>query len=195
MDILSLILLAFGLAMDAFSVSVSSGIAIRKLHPLGAVKIGLFFGIFQFLMPCLGWLLGTGFAAYITSFDHWIAFLLLGFIGGKMLWEALHPKEEEAPSSNPLDTRLLFVLAIATSIDALAVGVTFASMGMTLFGTLCGALIPASALIGVITFGLSAGGVYIGHKSGNLFGNKAEIVGGIVLIGIGVKILIEHLLG
>ena len=194
MDIVSLVLLAVGLAMDAFSVSISSGIALRSLKFRDAGKIGLFFGVFQFLMPCIGWLLGTGFAVYITSFDHWIAFILLGFIGGKMLWEAAHPKEEETVS-NPLDNRLLFILAIATSIDALAVGVTFASMGMTLFGTLTGALIPASALIGVITFAISSAGVCIGHKSGDLFGSKAEIVGGVVLIGIGAKILIEHLLG
>ena len=154
MDIVSLVLLAVGLAMDAFSVSISSGIALRSLKFRDAGKIGLFFGVFQFLMPCIGWLLGTGFAVYITSFDHWIAFILLGFIGGKMLWEAAHPKEETV--SNPLDNRLLFILAIATSIDALAVGVTFASMGMTLFGTLTGALIPASALIGVITFAISS---------------------------------------
>ena len=184
MDIISLILLAVGLAMDAFSVSVSSGIAIRNLKFRDAGKIGLFFGIFQFLMPCIGWLLGTGFAVYITSFDHWIAFILLGFIGGKMLWEAAHPTEEEEVS-NPLDNRLLFMLAIATSIDALAVGVTFAFLKVN--------IVWAVTFIGVVTFIFSAVGVKVGNVFGMRYKARAELAGGVILVLMGCKILLEHL--
>ena len=193
MDSITLFVLALGLSMDAFAVSISNSMCFSGLRRNEAALTSLSFGVFQGLMPVAGYFAGRAFADVVSAFDHWIAFILLGFIGGKMLWEAAHPKEETV--SNPLDNRLLFILAIATSIDALAVGVTFASMGMTLFGTLTGALIPASALIGVITFAISSAGVCLGHKSGDLFGSKAEIVGGIVLIGIGTKILIEHLLG
>ena len=193
MSFLELLLTAVALSMDAFAVSVGKGLSSPSASWREGLICGAYFGGFQALMPLAGYLLVSTFSGYIQRFDHWIAFILLGFIGGKMLWEAAHPKEETV--SNPLDNRLLFILAIATSIDALAVGVTFASMGMTLFGTLTGALIPASAFIGVITFAISSAGVCIGHKSGDLFGSKAEIIGGIVLIGIGAKILIEHLLG
>lgn len=190
MDISTLIFTAIGLAMDAFSVSVTSGIFIKKLKFSNAFKIGIFFGVFQFIMPCLGWLLGYGFEEIIGRFAPWVAFILLGFVGGKMLLESINPKEEEI--TNPLDTKLLFALAVSTSIDALAVGVTFAAMAMPAFGApLGGAAVANSAVIGVVTFVISVCGVYIGNKSGDIFGNKAGIVGGLVLIGIGVKILIE----
>lgn len=184
MDIISILLIGIGLAMDAFSVSVSEGIILKKPTLGQSAKIALFFGIFQFIMPCIGYLLGSAFADYITAFDHYIAFVLLGFIGGKMIYEAICEKEE-GEIKNPLSFNTLLVLAIATSIDALAVGVTFA--------TVSAPVIFASAIIGIVTYSIAFGGVYIGSKFGNLLGNKAEILGGLVLIGIGVKILIEHL--
>ncbi len=197
MDIVSVLFIAAALAMDAFSVSITSGMVLKKVKMSASSKIGLFFGVFQFVMPCIGYFLGSAFASLITSFDHWIAFILLGFIGGKMLYEAIKDDEKEEENiKNPLDNKLLTMLAIATSIDALAVGVTFATMGMQVvspctFSQL--ALLQSAGIIGVVAFLISVIGVHIGGKCGNLFGNKAEILGGIVLIGIGVKILIEHL--
>ena len=197
MDIISVLFIAAALAMDAFSVSITSGMVLKKVKMSASSKIGLFFGVFQFVMPCIGYFLGSAFASLITSFDHWIAFILLGFIGGKMLYEAIKDDEKEEENiKNPLDNKLLTMLAIATSIDALAVGVTFATMGMQVvspctFSQL--ALLQSAGIIGVVAFLISVAGVHIGGKCGNLFGNKAEILGGIVLIGIGVKILIEHL--
>lgn len=188
MDIITLLLTSVGLAMDAFSVSVTSGILIKRLKASHALKIGLFFGLFQFLMPCFGWLLGSTFAYMVEKYAAWIAFALLGFIGGRMLWEALHPKMEEV--GDPLKNKLLLVLAIATSIDALAVGVTFAAMGMSFAGSLGYAAMPSSVVIGVVAFIVSFAGVYIGNKCGNLFGNKAEIAGGVVLMMIGIKTLL-----
>ena len=186
MDIISILLIGVGLAMDAFSVSVTDGIVLKKPTFLQAAKIAFFFGIFQFLMPCIGYLLGSAFASYIKTFDHWIAFVLLAFIGGKMLIEAVGEKDEdEKEIKNPLSFMTLLVLAVATSIDALAVGVTFATIDVP--------LIFAATLIGIVTFIISLAGVYLGSRFGNLFGNKAEIVGGLVLIGIGLKIFIEHM--
>lgn len=187
MDIFSIFLVGIGLAMDAFSVSITEGIVLKKPKISEICKIALFFGGFQFLMPCIGYLLSSAFAKYITAFDHYIAFVLLGFIGGKMIYEAICEKDEDEDIKNPVSLKTLTILAIATSIDALAVGVTFATVPLAIHVT------HASALIGVVTYAISAGGVYIGSKCGNLLGNKAEILGGIVLIGIGSKILIEHL--
>lgn len=186
MDIISVLLIGIGLAMDAFSVSVTDGIVLKKPTLSMATKIALFFGGFQFLMPCAGYLLGSAFSRFITSFDHWVAFALLAFIGGKMIFEAVGEKEEEE-IKNPLSFATLIVLAVATSIDALAVGVTFATMPEVL------TFWQAAVVIGVETFFISFAGVYIGSRCGNLLGNKAEIAGGLVLVGIGVKILIEHL--
>ncbi len=185
MDIITIIIIGIGLAMDAFSVSVTDGIILKKPRLASAAKIALFFGGFQFLMPVLGYLLGSAFARYITAFDHWLAFGLLGFIGAKMVWEAFHEDDECGEIKNPLDTYTLFILAIATSIDALAVGITFATMSVS--------ILFASTIIGVMTFAICLLGVYLGSWFGNLLGNKAEITGGLVLIGIGIKILLEHL--
>ena len=185
MDIYSIILVSVGLAMDAFSVSVTEGIVLKKPRLIDIMKIALFFGGFQFIMPCIGYLLGSAFAEYITAFDHIIAFVLLGFIGGKMIYEAVTEKDEDSEIKNPLSLKTLGILAIATSIDALAVGVTFATINVP--------VLFASLIIGIVTYIISAIGVCIGAKCGNLLGNKAEILGGIVLIGIGTKILIEHL--
>lgn len=184
MDIITILFIGVGLAMDAFSVSVTDGIILKKPSVCQASKIALFFGAFQFLMPCIGYFLASSFARYITAFDHWIAFILLAFVGGKMLIEAVHEKEE-GEIENPLSLSTLFVLAIATSIDALAVGVTFATMSVS--------VVFASAIIGGITFVICLAGVFIGSKFGNFLGNKAEIAGGLVLVAIGVKILVEHL--
>ena len=196
MDVISVFFIALALAMDAFSVSVTSGMILKQVKGGAMLKIGIFFGGFQFVMPCIGYFFGSAFSNFISSFDHWIAFVLLGFIGGKMLYEALKEDDEAEEIKNPLEIRLLTMLAVATSIDALAVGVTFATMGMGV-ALPCSwsglALLQASGIIGVIAFLLSGAGVYIGGKFGNLFGNKAEILGGVVLIGIGTKILIEHL--
>lgn len=185
MDIYSIILIGIGLAMDAFSVSVTEGIVLKRPRLKDAAKIALFFGGFQFIMPCIGYFLGSAFAKYITAFDHIIAFVLLGFIGGKMIYEAVSEKDEDAEIKNPLSLKTLLILAIATSIDALAVGVTFATINVP--------IVYASVIIGILTYLISAVGVYVGAKFGNLLGKKAEIAGGLVLIGIGIKILIEHL--
>lgn len=178
-------LLGVGLAMDAFSVSVSDGILLGQAKPGQTLKIAFFFGAFQFIMPVIGYAAGSTFAGIIEAFDHWVAFMLLALIGGKMIYEAITGKEEQTEVKNPLAFKTLLLLAIATSIDALAVGVTFATISSPVF--LC------SAIIGVVTFFISAAGVLLGSKCGDLFGNKAEIAGGVILILIGLKILIEHL--
>lgn len=187
MDIITLLLTAVGLAMDAFSVSVSEGVCLKKFKAVYAFKTGLFFGVFQLIMPCLGWLFGYGFSDIMSKYAPILAFVLLSFVGGKMIFEAFHPKEEEVV--NPLDNKILTLLAIATSIDALAVGITFAAMGLKFF-TLNGVFFD-SFIIGVVAFMLSSAGVYIGNKCGDIFGNKAEIGGGIVLIAIGIKTLLS----
>ena len=185
MGIYTIILIGIGLAMDAFSVSVTDGIVLGRPQLKQAGKIAFFFGFFQFLMPVLGFLLGSAFAKFITAFDHWVAFGLLAFIGGKMIWEAFHEEDECNCNKNPLEIYTLFILAIATSIDALAVGITFATMSVS--------VLFASTIIGILTFFICLLGVYMGSWCGNLLGNKAEVIGGLVLFGIGVKILIEHL--
>lgn len=194
MDFISVSCIAVALAMDALSVSLTSGVILKKAGK-GALKIGLFFGGFQFIMPCIGFFLASAFSDLIVSFDHWIAFFLLLFIGGKMIYDAVLEGEEEE-IKNPLDTKILIMLAIATSIDALAVGVTFATMGMTIISPIVFyelSLVASAGIIGIVAFLLSSAGVFVGSRFGNLFGNKAEILGGLVLIGIGVKILVEHL--
>lgn len=182
MGILTIVMIAFGLAMDAFAVSVSSGISIKNLKPQNGVKIALFMGGFQALMPVAGWLLGIGFKDYIEKYDHWIAFVLLGFIGIKMLKEAMDEDCEYV--SDPLANKVLFMLAIATSIDAMAAGVSFAFLKTS--------ILSSALIIGLITFVICYIGVYLGNKCGCIFKKKAEIAGGIILISIGFKILAEH---
>lgn len=188
-DIISLLLIAAGLAMDAFSVSLTIGMSLKKPTVQDSLKPGMMFGLFQFLMPCIGWGLASIFSGYIQKFDHWIAFILLSFIGGKILIEALSDgkKEDSEPAKykNMLSLHTLLLLAVATSIDALAVGVTFSAMRV--------AVLPAAAVIGIVALIFSSAGVFIGHRSGSLLGNKAEIIGGIILIAIGLKILIGDL--
>jgi putative Mn2+ efflux pump MntP len=173
-----------GLAADAFAVAVSSGLAIKHMKVNKALKIALFFGVFQALMPVLGWLIGLSFSFLITPIDHWIAFGLLSFIGGRMIYESLQSQECEK-KFNPLDTGTLITLSVATSIDALAVGLGFA--------VLKDSIALAVTAIGFITFFLAFAGVFIGHKCGNLFANKIEILGGAILIFIGSRILFMHL--
>lgn len=188
MGIIELALIGAGLSMDAFAVSVCKGLGMKRLNMRQAFVIALFFGVFQAVMPVIGWVLGTGFQSYISPVDHWIAFALLAFIGGKMLFDAFHDDErdDDAASANaPLDLKELTMLAIATSIDALAVGITFAFLQVD--------IVSAVTLIGVITFALSFAGVAIGHFFGARFEKPATIVGGVVLILIGLKILLEHL--
>ena len=184
MGLLELFLVAVGLSMDAFAVAVCQGLCMPKLNLRYAAVIALFFGGFQALMPYAGWLLGAQFAGYIQHLDHWLAFLLLAFIGGKMVFDALKQEDGDKDDS-PFSVREIFLLAIATSIDALAVGITFAFLQTNIWVSI--------GIIGCTTFLLSAVGVFIGHKFGAKHKNKAELAGGIILILIGLKILLEHL--
>lgn len=185
MSLLELFILAVGLSMDAFAVSICKGLSVKKLNVKHSIICGVWFGGFQALMPAIGFLLGIQFEKYITSFDHWIAFVLLAIIGGNMLKEAFGGEEEELDSS--FSAKAMFPLAIATSIDALAVGVTFAFLNI---GT---KIIPAVLFIGCTTFVFSAVGAKLGNVIGLKFKKTAEIAGGIILILIGLKILLEHL--
>ena len=185
--LLTLLFIGVGLAMDAFAVSVCKGLSMRKVNKKQCFVIALFFGGFQAIMPLLGWLLGMQFESYITQIDHWIAFVLLVFIGGKMIKEALQKEEvvEVKEMDPPLDLKEMLLLAIATSIDALAVGITFAFLQVPIG--------EAITIIGLETFVISIVGVYVGNFFGNRYKKKAELVGGIILVLIGVKILLEHL--
>ena len=169
--------------MDAFAVSVCKGLAMPKCTFKKAAIVGLWFGGFQALMPAIGYILGAQFQEAIASIDHWIAFVLLALIGGNMIHEALDNDEEEADAS--LDVKTMFLLAVATSIDALAIGITFAFLKVN--------IIPAVCFIGIVTFIISFAGVKIGNVFGARYKNKAEIVGGVILILLGLKILLEHL--
>lgn len=183
MGILELFILAVGLSMDAFAVAVCKGLALPKITAKNAMTVGLWFGVFQALMPLAGYFLGVQFKEYITAFDHWIAFALLFLIGGKMIKEALSKEEEKADAS--LSCKSMFVLAVATSIDALAMGITFAFLDVQ--------IVPAVTFIGLVTFLLSVAGVKIGNIFGIKYKSKAEFTGGIILILLGMKILLEHL--
>ena len=185
---IELLLTAVGLSMDAFAVSVCKGLGMRKMRYDRALVIGLYFGVFQAIMPLLGWLLGTSFSRYIQAFDHWIAFILLGFIGGKMIIEAVREWNEEEiveVTDAPIDHKNMLVLAVATSIDALAVGITFAFLNTP--------IIEAISIIGITTFVLSIIGVIVGNFFGSKYKSKAEFIGGLILVLLGVKILLEHL--
>lgn len=182
MSIITLFTLAVGLAMDAFAVSVCKGLAMRKINIRKTFLVGLWFGGFQALMPLIGYFLGIQFKEKITAIDHWIAFLLLAIIGINMIKEALSDEEESTSAS--LEVKEMFVLAVATSIDALAVGITFAFLEVN--------IVEAVTVIGVVTFVLSAIGVKVGNIFGTRYKSKAEIAGGVILILLGVKILLEH---
>lgn len=184
MSISELLLIAVGLSMDAFAVSICKGLATKKVGVKHMLIVGLWFGGFQALMPLIGYFLGSTFEEYITRFDHWVAFVLLALIGGNMIREALSGEEEKANDS--LGVREMLTLAVATSIDALAVGVTFALLpGVN--------IAAAVSFIGVITFVISAAGIKVGNAFGSKCKSKAELAGGVILILIGLKILLEHL--
>ena len=190
MGFIEILLIGVGLSMDAFAVAVCKGLNMKKLNCKHAAVIALFFGGFQALMPFAGWLLGKSFEKYITSVDHWIAFILLSILGGKMILEALRSSDGEtcpACAADRLDLKELFLMAVATSIDALAVGITFAFLRVN--------ILISIGIIGITTFLLSMVGVVLGNKFGARYEKKAELAGGVILIMIGVKILIEHLQG
>ena len=188
MGVVELFLLAVGLSMDAFAVSVCKGLSTQKLKWKHYLTIGLWFGGFQALMPLIGYFVGVQFRDQITAVDHWIAFGLLAVIGGRMVWGARDDSCETESGPVELTCRRLVMLAVATSIDALAVGVSMAFMkNVNIFSS--------ALVIGVVAFGLSVVGGLAGRRLGCLFQKRAELVGGLVLIGIGLKILLEHLLG
>jgi putative Mn2+ efflux pump MntP len=184
MNLFEFVFVAVGLAMDSFAVSVTSGATTKNLRINGALKMAMLFGLFQAGMPIIGWLAGLGAIEFISGVDHWIAFGLLGLIGCRMIYESfkIEPKKEEI---NYLSVYVLLMLSVATSIDALAVGLSFAFLRIFI-------AIPI-IVIGIVTFVLSFLGVFAGNRFGNFFGKRIETVGGLILIGIGIKILFEHL--
>lgn len=187
MGLVELLLIAVGLSMDAFAVSICKGLGMKEVNLKVAVVLALFFGGFQALMPLIGWALGSQFLGIIGPIDHWVAFVLLAVIGGKMLWEAFREDagEGDGKPADRIDLGEFLILAIATSIDALAVGISFAALSVD--------IVPSVALIGVATFAFSIAGVFVGNFFGSRYEKPASIVGGVVLILIGTKILLEHL--
>ena len=183
MGIITILLIAVGLAMDSLAVSISGGIVMRPFCMRQSLRLALTMGGFQGGMTLLGWLMGVSFSSYITTFDHWIAFILLGFLGGKMIYESF---EEEETTISSFSAKTLLTLGVATSIDALAVGVSMAFLKTSIY-------FPAF-IIGFVTFALSLIGVIGGYRFGKIKGINVELFGGIILIAIGVKILIEHLM-
>lgn len=187
MTLLEIFLIGIGLSMDAFAVAICKGLAMPdKVDKKGALLIALYFGVFQAVMPTLGWLLGSQFARYVTRLAPWIAFILLAWIGGNMIRESLSKEEREEEETGSVSHKELLVLAVATSIDALAVGVTFSMLELAV------SIGAAVALIGCTTFVISLAGVYVGNVFGAKYKSKAEFVGGAILILIGVKILLER---
>ena len=183
MNLYEIILISIGLAMDAFAVSICKGLSMKKINWKSTIIIAIYFGLFQAIMPVFGYLLGSSFSVIVQKLDHWIAFMLLTIIGGNMIKES---KDDETEKRNDkVDFKTMIILAIATSIDALAVGVTFAFFKVN--------IILSISIIGLITFILSFVGVIIGNRFGDKFQNKAELTGGVILIIIGLKILLEHL--
>jgi putative Mn2+ efflux pump MntP len=182
MSLWELFIVAIGLSMDAFAVSICKGLSVTKVKPCHPLAVGLYFGGFQAMMPLIGYLLGVQFQSLIVNVDHWIAFILLCTIGGNMIREALGEEETVDGCFSP---KAMFPLAVATSIDALAVGVTFAFLQVK--------ILPAVSFIGMVTFVLSAAGLWVGNLFGARYRAKAEIFGGIVLVAMGIKILLEHL--
>ena len=187
MSFIELFLIAVSLAMDAFAVSVSNGLILPNVKKRDAVTFGLYFGLFQFFMPVIGYFLGSKLTKYVKQFDHWIAFILLGIIGFNMIKESFSDDEDDIPKEKEiLKVKNMTMLAIATSIDALAVGVTFAFIGNI-------SIFFACSVIGIVAFALSYAGLMIGKKIGPFFKTYAERIGGLVLIGMGIKILVQHI--
>ncbi|MBM9476755.1 manganese efflux pump [Nakamurella flavida] len=187
MSFFSLVLIALGVSADAFAVALGKGLHMRRFDYRSAALVAVTFGVFQGVMPLIGWLLASSFASQIVAVDHWIAFGLLALIGGKMLYEALFGGEDVEPDSDGISVRALLVLALATSIDALAVGISFAFLEVSILG--------AAGLIALFTLVISFVGVVLGHRMGARLGRPAEVAGGLVLIVIGISILVEHLGG
>jgi len=184
MQLLVILFIAVGLSMDAFAVSVVAGSIYRELKVRHALRMALFFGGFQAVMPILGFLAGLSLKDYISAYDHWIAFGLLAFVGGKMIYESLKIEAAEK-NLDPSNLLILLSLSVATSIDALAVGISLSMLTTSIVG--------AAVLIGLVTFGLSYAGILIGKRFGHFFESRIEILGGLILIAIGLKILIQHL--
>jgi putative Mn2+ efflux pump MntP len=183
MDLITIIAIAFALAMDAFAVSIASGAAYKQLHVRHALRMAVFFGGFQAFMPLIGALAGLSFKKYISDYDHWIAFFILAAVGSKMIYESSKISEAEKDNS-PSNILVLLALSVATSIDALAIGITLSLVA--------GSIVIEVIVIGLVTFFLSYFGVMLGKRFGHIFENKIEIIGGLVLIALGVKILLEH---
>lgn len=191
MKFITILFIAFGLSMDAFAVSITNGMMLKRVKTKDAIKIGVFFGVAQAIMPLFGWLAGIRFSSYIEKADHWIALILLSLIGANMIWESIKSKKDEDYhdlfGDCALDNKTLFLLAIATSIDALAIGVNFAFLNVAI-------MIPMIT-IGITTTIICFAGVFIGGKCGTGLKSYAELIGGIILILIGLNIFIEHTMG
>ena len=187
MDLLTLLGIALALAMDAFAVALGTGMTLAALTGRHLFRLGFHFGLFQALMPVIGWLAGLTVQKQVAAWDHWIAFALLAFVGGKMLKEAFSAAEEQAAANDPTRGMSLVILSVATSIDALAVGFSLSLLGVSIWW-------PA-LVIGLVAGVLTVAGMLLGRRVGDHWGPRVEIVGGLVLIGIGVKILVEHLMG
>ena len=186
-ELLSILFIALGLAADCFAVALGGGATIRALRYIQVMRTALAFGAAQAIMPVIGWAVGRTVVDYISAYDHWVVFGLLGAVGGRMIWEAFHEKEEGQGGTDISRGWLLISLAVATSIDSLAVGLSF--------GLIETNIIYASLIIGVVAFLITHLGFYLGRKAGSLLGQRARIIGGIILIGIGTRILVTHLLG
>jgi putative Mn2+ efflux pump MntP len=185
-DLISLFLIALGLSADCFAVALSSGISTKSQSWMKALRVALSFGLFQALMPTIGWFVGRTVIDFISGFDHWIAFALLGFVGGRMIFESFHESEEENNSRDISRGWTLIVMSLATSIDALAVGLSLAFMDVS--------VALAAPVIGIVAFGITLLGFQTGKRAGKLMGKRAEIIGGVILIGIAIRILLSHIL-
>ena len=184
MEFITLLFIAIGLSFDTFAVSVSTGLTVCHIRFWQAVRVAAILAFAQGVMPCIGWLVGNQVAQFISDYDHWIAFILLAILGGKMIWESFEKEDTAKKDCNPLKLSLIVGMAIATSIDALVVGVSFAFLKMN--------ILWAAIVIGAVTFGVAMLGMLFGKKIGNRLGKKMEIIGGLMLIAIGLKILLEH---
>lgn len=185
-DFLSVLLIAIGLSADCFAVALGGSISMRRVARLQVLRASTAFGLFQALMPVIGWLVGLTVAGLIADYDHWAAFALLALVGSRMIWESFHSRSERSGGTDFTRGLILLTLSVATSIDALAVGLTFAFLEIN--------IALASVTIGAVAFVVTATGFLLGRKAGALIGKRAEIVGGVVLIGIGLRILLEHIL-
>jgi len=181
----SLIAIAVAVAMDAFAVSIVAGLTLNPLTGRHVFRLAFHFGLFQALMPTIGWWVGVGIYQYIADYDHWVVLALLGFVGGRMCWEALAPGPADAPRRDPTRGWELVMLSVATSVDAMAVGLSLAMVGWTIAG-------PA-LVIGLVAAGFTAVGMLLGRRIGDLWGRRVSVIGGLVLIAIGIKIVIDHL--